>query len=121
MEVMGIDIGGSGIKGAVVDTTTGELISERFRLETPLPATPDAVVATVAEVVAHLNRPGLPIGVGLPAVVKNGVAHTAANIDGRMDRNQRGNGDPTSDERAFGACCQRCRCGRTGGDAFWGR
>jgi len=78
--ILGIDIGGTGIKGAPVDVTTGELIGERFRLETPQPATPEAVVATVAEIVTHFNWQG-PIGVGFPSVVKYGKVETAANID----------------------------------------
>lgn len=80
MEVLGIDIGGTGIKGAPVDTKTGELKAERFRLETPQPAAPDAVAATVAQVAKQFGWKG-PIGCGFPAVVKEGVVHTAANID----------------------------------------
>jgi polyphosphate glucokinase len=55
VEILGIDIGGTGIKGAPVDTLTGELLGERFRLLTPSPATPAAVSATVAEVAAHFS------------------------------------------------------------------
>lgn len=80
MEILGIDIGGSGIKGAPVDTETGELTRERFRLETPQPATPDAVVKTVADVAKHFEWTG-PIGVGFPAAVQQGVVRTASNID----------------------------------------
>jgi polyphosphate glucokinase len=76
----GIDIGGSGIKGALVDLEAGGLIGERHRIDTPKPATPEAVADVVAEVVAHFSWEG-PVGVTLPAVVKKGVAHTAANID----------------------------------------
>ncbi|HEV7980933.1 polyphosphate--glucose phosphotransferase [Amycolatopsis sp.] len=76
----GIDIGGSGIKGALVDLEAGGLIGERHRIDTPQPATPEAVADVVAEVVAHFSWEG-PVGVTLPAVVKKGVAHTAANID----------------------------------------
>lgn len=78
--ILGIDIGGTGIKGTPVDVTTGELIGERFRLETPQPATPEAVVATVAQIVTHFDWKG-PIGVGFPSVVKYGKVETAANID----------------------------------------
>jgi len=78
--VLGIDIGGSGVKGALVDVTTGELLAERFRIETPQPATPEAVAAVVAEIAAHFNWTG-PIGVGFPGVIKNGVVKTAANVD----------------------------------------
>lgn len=80
MNVFGLDVGGSGIKGAPVDTTTGKLLTERFRIPTPQPATPDAMIATAAEVVAHFAWRG-PVGCGFPAVVKAGVVHTAANID----------------------------------------
>lgn len=76
----GIDVGGSGVKGAIVDLDTGQLISERFRLETPQPATPEAVTAAVAEVVRHFGWTG-PLGVTYPGVVVNGVVHTAANVD----------------------------------------
>ncbi|QRP43922.1 polyphosphate--glucose phosphotransferase [Amycolatopsis sp. FDAARGOS 1241] len=76
----GIDIGGSGIKGALVDLETGQLIGERHRIETPQPSTPDAVADVVAEIVRIAEWDG-PVGVTLPAVVKKGVAHTAANID----------------------------------------
>lgn len=78
-QVLGIDIGGSGVKGALVDVTTGELLAERFRIETPQPATPEAVAAVVAEIAAHFNWTG-PIGVGFPGVIKNGVVKTAANV-----------------------------------------
>jgi polyphosphate glucokinase len=77
---IGIDVGGTGIKGAIVDVSTGDLKRERFRLETPKPATVESVVETVARVIEGLDHPG-PIGVGFPAVVVNGVAWTANNID----------------------------------------
>ena len=77
---IGIDIGGTGIKAAIVDTTTGALVSERKRLETPQPATPLAVRETVAELVGRLDLAG-PVGVALPGVVQHGVVRTAANID----------------------------------------
>ncbi len=80
MQVFGLDIGGSGIKGAPVDTATGVLLSKRVRLPTPQPATPEAVLATAAEVVRRFDWRG-PIGCGFPAVVKAGVVYTAANVD----------------------------------------
>jgi len=80
VQVLGIDIGGSGIKGAIVDTVRGQLDSERHRIETPKPATPQAVTQTVKELVAHFDWKG-PIGCGLPAATQHGVAQTAANID----------------------------------------
>ncbi|MFT3852589.1 MAG: ROK family protein [Ilumatobacteraceae bacterium] len=78
--VLGIDVGGSGVKGAPVDTTTGELTAERFRVETPQPSTPAAVAKVVAEVAAHFDWHG-PIGATMPGVVKGGTLLTAANID----------------------------------------
>jgi polyphosphate glucokinase len=80
MNVFGIDVGGSGIKGAPVDTQTGELVAERIRVKTPRPATPEAIVATAVEVVRGSGWDG-PVGCGFPAVVKDGVVRTAANID----------------------------------------
>jgi polyphosphate glucokinase len=76
----GVDIGGTGIKGAVVDVGTGTLASERVRVLTPHPATPAAVVPVVTEVIAKAAYTG-PVGCAFPAVVKDGVAFTAANID----------------------------------------
>jgi polyphosphate glucokinase len=76
----GIDIGGTGIKGAPVDTTTGQLLTERKRILTPQPSTPDAVAKVVAELVADAGWTG-PIGATFPAVIKHGVALSAANVD----------------------------------------
>ncbi|MFI9386087.1 polyphosphate--glucose phosphotransferase [Kutzneria sp. NPDC052558] len=76
----GIDIGGSGIKGGLVDLETGELDGERLRIVTPQPSTPDAVADVVAEIVEKFGWTG-PVGVTLPCVVKRGVALTAANVD----------------------------------------
>ena len=80
MKVLGIDIGGTGIKGAVVDTKRGRLLTDRLRLLTPQPATPEAVAATVADVARHFEWDG-PIGCTFPGVVKGGRVHTAANLD----------------------------------------
>lgn len=80
MEILGIDIGGSGVKGTVVDTTTGDFIHERHRIETPQPATPEAIAETVNEIVRHFNYSG-PIGCGFPAAIQNGIVMTASNID----------------------------------------
>ena len=79
MHTFGIDIGGSGIKGAPVDTGTGELVRERERIATPQPSTPRAVVETVAQLLR--DAPPGRIGVTLPSVVVDGTALTAANID----------------------------------------
>ena len=77
---IGIDIGGSGIKAAVVDLDTGSLIGDRVRIETPQPAMPDAVADAVAELVEASRVEG-PVGVGFPAVVTDGKVLTANNID----------------------------------------
>ena len=76
----GVDVGGSGIKGALVDLATGRLVEERIKIETPRPATPAAGAAKVAAFVAPAGWNG-PVGVTLPSVVTAGVAPTAANID----------------------------------------
>ncbi len=76
----GVDIGGSGIKGGLVDLEAGALDGERLRIATPQPSTPDAVADVVAEIVEKFNWDG-PVGVTLPCVVKHGVAHSAANVD----------------------------------------
>lgn len=76
---MGIDVGASGIKGAVVDIETGQLLNDRLRLETPDPATPEAMAATFAELVRLHNWNGL-VGCGFPSIIKEGVAYSAANI-----------------------------------------
>lgn len=82
MEVLGIDIGGTGIKGAPVDTSSGELLAERHRLLTPQPSTPEAVAETVVRVVQHFGWTGLA-GCGFPGVILHGVVHTAANISSK--------------------------------------
>jgi len=79
-QVLGIDIGGSGIKGAIVDVNTGELLTERIRIETPQPATPHAVLETISEMITEFKWNG-PIGCGFPAVIQHGIAKTAANVD----------------------------------------
>lgn len=80
MDILGIDIGGSGIKGAIVDTNTGELLTERIRIETPTPATPEAIAETVFEITSHFKW-NKPVGVCFPSVVRNNVAYLASNID----------------------------------------
>lgn len=76
----GVDVGGSGIKGGIVDLDTGELVGERFKLATPQPATPAAVATTVATVVREFGWTG-KLGVTYPGVVTNGIVRTAANVD----------------------------------------
>ncbi len=80
MEILGIDIGGSGIKGAPVDVEKGVLTSERQRIPTPEPSTPQAVGEVVAEVVKSFNWTG-PVGCTFPAITKNGRTYSAANVD----------------------------------------
>jgi polyphosphate glucokinase len=80
MEILGIDVGGTGIKSAVVDTATGELLDERRRIATPRPATPEALAEALAGVLVHHRWQG-PAGMGFPAAIQRGVARTAANVD----------------------------------------
>jgi polyphosphate glucokinase len=79
-QTFGIDIGGTGIKGAVVDTATGELVTPRTRIPTPHPSTPDAVAAVVATLLADADWHGL-VGATFPAIIQHGVARSAANVD----------------------------------------
>ncbi|MFF3685329.1 polyphosphate--glucose phosphotransferase [Streptomyces sp. NPDC002187] len=80
MNVFGVDIGGSGIKGAPVDLERGDLAQERHKVLTPHPATPDAVADGVAEVIGHFGWTG-PVGITFPGVVTGGITRTAANVD----------------------------------------
>lgn len=80
MAVLGIDIGGSGIKGNLVDVSTGEVLAERFKISTPQPATPTAVAQAVGGMVAHFDYSG-PVGCTFPAIVRRGVTLSAANVD----------------------------------------
>jgi len=77
---LGIDIGGTGIKGAPVDLVHGTLLEDRFRLDTPQPATPSAVADVVGQVAKHFDWTG-PVGITYPGVVSSGVIRTAANMD----------------------------------------
>jgi polyphosphate glucokinase len=80
--VLGIDVGGTGIKGALVDISTGELVSERIKIDTPRPATPTAVYDVIQQLLEETGPDeGSAIGVTVPAVVRRGVVHSAANID----------------------------------------
>lgn len=80
MHILGIDIGGSGIKGAPVDIDTGEFLEERHRIPTPQPSIPNDVGDTVAEIAQFFKWSG-PIGCTFPAIIKHGVAYSAANVD----------------------------------------
>lgn len=82
MEVLGIDIGGSGIKGATVDTTTGDLTAKRHKIATPVESSPENVASVVRQIADHFAWTG-PIGCTFPAVVQQGVVYTAANVDPR--------------------------------------
>ncbi len=79
MQVLGIDIGGSGIKGAPVDTDVGAMLAPRYRLLTPSPAKPRPVAETVAKIADHFEWQG-SIGIGFPGVLRKGVTLTAANL-----------------------------------------
>jgi polyphosphate glucokinase len=79
-KILGIDIGGSGIKGAIVHTKKGKLISKRHRIPTPQPSTPQSVAEVIKEIVDHFKWKG-PVGVGFPGVIQQGVVRTAANVD----------------------------------------
>jgi polyphosphate glucokinase len=79
-KILGIDIGGSGIKGAPINTESGKLTDDRYRVPTPIPATPEAVAREIKDIAAHFKWKGV-IGIGYPGVVQQGVTKTAANID----------------------------------------
>lgn len=79
MTILGIDIGGTGIKGAPVNVKTGELLGERFRIPTPQPSHPDALADAVEQVVAHFKHRG-PVGITFPGIVKNGVVTFGTNM-----------------------------------------
>lgn len=80
MRILGIDIGGTGIKAALVDATKGAVLTAPLEVATPLPATPRAVAGSVAKLVSTLDWQGR-VGIGFPAVIRSGVVGTAANID----------------------------------------
>ncbi|MHA7176090.1 polyphosphate--glucose phosphotransferase [Arthrobacter sp. Sr24] len=85
--VIGIDIGGTGIKGGIVDLDTGEVVGDRFRIPTPSPSTPQAVAKVVKEIVEELSgrkhapSKDAPVGITFPAIVSHGISHSAANVD----------------------------------------
>src|SRR3984893_9870893 len=80
MQALGIDIGGSGIKAAPVDVTTGKFLTDRQKIATPRPALPDAVADVVKQLTTAFSWSG-PIGITFPGVVTDGVTRTAANLD----------------------------------------
>lgn len=79
MKVLGIDIGGSGIKGAPVELPSGEILAEHLHLPTPQPATPGAVTAAIKKMIQHFQFSG-PVGAGFPGVMRQGVVETAVNL-----------------------------------------
>ncbi len=79
-QAFGIDIGGSGMKAAIVDLATGGLVTDRYRIDTPQPATPEAMAEVVVELVGHHGWEG-SVGCAFPAIVRNGTVGSAANID----------------------------------------
>ena len=81
MQILGIDIGGSGIKGAPVNIADGTLAAERQRVPTPSPSTPDAVAGVIRQIADNFGGTSGPIGITFPGVVKNGRILTAANVD----------------------------------------
>ena len=80
MHILGIDVGGTGIKAAIVETRTGDLLGERIRIATPRPATPATIADTLSDLLVQQQWSG-PVGIGFPAAIQHGVARTAANID----------------------------------------
>lgn len=80
MTILGIDIGGTGIKGAPVNLKTGELVAERIRIPTPRPALPNAVADVVGQIASHFDYKG-PAGVTFPAIVKKNIIYSASNVD----------------------------------------
>jgi polyphosphate glucokinase len=116
----GVDIGGSGIKGCLVDLEKGELIGERLRIETPQPSLPDAVYGVVGRIVGHFAWTGR-VGVTFPGVMKDGVAYTAANVDkswigtdvdAGLDRQIPGTVETLNDADAAGIAEMRYGAGR---------
>jgi polyphosphate glucokinase len=80
MHALGIDIGGTGIKGAPVDVAAGKLLADRKKIATPHPAVPEAVAEVISQLVTSFDWSG-PVGITFPGVVANGVTRTAANLD----------------------------------------
>lgn len=80
-EILGIDVGATGIKGAIVDIDKGELTTERIKYPTPKPATPQAMIEVMKQLIVDFDWKGKPIGMGFPAIIKEGLALSASNID----------------------------------------
>ncbi len=84
MLALGIDIGGSGIKGSLVDISKGKLVSGKVRIPTPKPATDEAVVATVKQIIRELGYTKGPVGIGFPGVIRNNRIQSAVNLHDSM-------------------------------------
>ena len=79
MEILGIDVGGSGMKAALVNTETGEMLTKRHRIATPKSRTPEAMAEVIAKLVKHFEYSG-PVGCGFPTVIKKGICKSAGNL-----------------------------------------
>jgi polyphosphate glucokinase len=79
MEVLGIDVGGSGMKGGLINSITGEMVSERFRIPTPVTRKPDEMAQVFKEIVEHFDYKG-PVGCGFPSIIKHGVCKDPGNL-----------------------------------------
>ena len=79
MAILGIDIGGTGMKGALVDPTTGELVSDRFRVPTPQKRNPKSMAKAVSKIVTHFDYKGR-VGAGFPTIIKNGICISSGNL-----------------------------------------
>ncbi len=80
-EILGIDVGGTGIKGAIVDTEKGVFITDKIKYGTPQPSTPESVMVVINQMIEDFNWKGKPFGCGFPAIIKNNTCFSAANID----------------------------------------
>jgi polyphosphate glucokinase len=81
METLGIDVGATGIKGSLVDLSSGSLVGEKVKIKTPTPATPEAITFCIKEMITTLQWENKPVGIGFPSIVKKGVCYSASNID----------------------------------------
>lgn len=84
MEILGIDVGGSGIKGALVNSVTGEMLTERFRIPTPNSRKPEKMAEVVRQIVEHFDYKGT-VGVGFPTIIKHGVCKSSGNLHDTWD------------------------------------
>ena len=80
MEILGIDVGGSGMKGALVNIETGEMVTKRHRIPTPAKRTPETMAEVISKIVKHFDYSG-PVGCGFPTVIKNGICKSPGNLD----------------------------------------